>query len=583
MEIVEITPFLSVSAQPAIGDLKALADLGIRSIINNRPDGETDGQPDSAEVEQAALELGISYHHLPVVPGQISDQDVLDFSALLSELTGPVLAFCRTGTRAISLWALNEAKHLDVDVVLATAKRAGYDLENLVPRLAENFQHRTHSPYGKTIAAHTYDVVIVGGGAGGAAVAASLSQRRSELDIVVVEPRTQHYYQPGWTMVGAGVFGLAQTERPLSSVLPAQVKRLHSAVAGFEPTHNRVVLEDGERLRYRALVVAPGLQLNWHAIEGLPETLGHNQVTSNYSYDTAPYTWSCVRGLQEGRALFSQPPMPIKCAGAPQKVMYLSCDHWKRQGRLQDIEVEFHNAGQVLFGVDEYLPALKKYIARYGIDEHYQSNLVAVDGASGKAWFQETGADGATRRVEKDFGMLHVSPPQGPQPFMLGSPIANAEGWTEVDASTLQHTGYPNVFGIGDANATPNAKTAAAVRKQAPVVAENLLATLDGLAPNAAYDGYGSCPLTVERGKVVLAEFGYGGALQPTFPSWLLDGTRPSRLAWFFKERMLPPIYWQMMLKGREWLAEPQALSEDAAVPHIPGTATVAASIERRG
>lgn len=583
MEIKRITPFLSVAAQPAPEDLDELAGLGFRSMINHRPDNETEDQPTSAAMEQAAGAAGLAYHHLPVIPGQITDDDVTAFADRLGQLTGPVLAYCRTGTRAISLWALAEAKHLDVKVVLQTAKDAGYDLENLSGRLSANFRlgQSRAKPRQSQAHAHTHDVVIIGGGAGGLAAAASLLHRRSELDIVIVEPQARHYYQPGWTMVGAGVFDAAQTERPLRAVLPGSAKWLHAAVAGVEPEQRRIVLEDGERLRYRALVAAPGLDLHWHAIEGLVETLGRHGVTSNYSYETAPYTWSCVRTLRQGRALFTQPPMPIKCAGAPQKAMYLSCDEWQRNGHLRDIQVEFHTAGQTLFGVSDFLPALEGCIEHYGIDQRFQSNLVAVDGPAGKAWF-ETARERNATRIETEFDLLHVTPPQGPHPFMLGSPLADQDGWTEVDARTLQHVRYPDVFGLGDGCSAPSAKTAAAVRKQAPVVAENLLAVLDDLTPTAAYEGYGSCPLAVARGQVVLAEFGYGGTLQPTFPSWLIDGTQPSRLAWFVKERLLPPIYWHLMLKGREWLAQPGDLNEHTATPRIRGTATIAASIDRR-
>ncbi|SDK97178.1 sulfide:quinone oxidoreductase [Modicisalibacter muralis] len=254
-------------------------------------------------------------------------------------------------------------------------------------------------------------------------------------------------------------------------------------------------------------------------------------MTSNYRYDLAPYTWSQTKSLKKGRALFTQPPMPIKCAGAPQKAMYLSCDHWRRQGRLADIEVSFCNAGQVLFGVSAYVPALQDYIERYGINVDYQHRLVAVDGPSKIAHFMVAGEDGE-HQLEHPFDLLHVVPPQKAPTFIADSGLANEAGWLELDPETLQHVHHPAVFGLGDASGTSNAKTAAAVRQQAPVVAENLLASLDDRPLSAAYFGYGACPLTVERGRVVLAEFGYGGQLQPTFPRWLNDGTQATRLAW---------------------------------------------------
>ena len=255
--------------------------------------------------------------------------------------------------------------------------------------------------------------------------------------------------------------------------------------------------------------------------------------------------------------------MPIKCAGAPQKAMYLSCDIWRDSGVLPAIDVEFHNAGAALFGVPTYVPALMEYVEKYGIDLRLESNLVAVDADRRVATFERK-QDGVSERIEREFDMLHVVPPQVSHAVVANSPLAAASGFVEVDETTLRHKRFENIFGLGDAAGTSNAKTAAAARVQAPVVAVNALAALDGRPPVADYNGYGSCPLTVERGKIVLAEFGYGGKLLPSFPSWLLDGTRPTRTAWFLKERMLPPIYWQGMLKGREWMAAPHEIGKAA-------------------
>jgi sulfide:quinone oxidoreductase len=410
----------------------------------------------------------------------------------------------------------------------------------------------------------TYDVVVVGGGAGGIATAAGLLKRRPGISIALIEPHKAHHYQPGWTLVGGGVFDRAATERPMAEVMPKGVEWLKAAVAGFEPDRNQVVLEAGERVGYRSLVVSPGIELHWDGVEGLRDTLGRNGVTSNYLFEMAPYTWELVQALRGGTALFTQPPMPIKCAGAPQKAMYLSCDHWLRSGVLQDIDVEFLTAGAVLFGVKDYVPALMDYVEKYRAKLSFTANLKAVDGAAKKAWFEVKASDGSVAGVERSFDLLHVCPPQRAPAVVRGSPLADAAGWIEVSADTLQHPRFGNVFGLGDACSAPNAKTAAAVRKQAPTVARNVLAVLDGQAPRAVYDGYGACPLTVARGKVVLAEFGYGGKLLPTFP--FIDGTRPSRLAWLLKEKLLPSIYFQLMLKGHEWLAQPKLL------PHMPGT-----------
>ena len=399
-----------------------------------------------------------------------------------------------------------------------------------------------------------HDVVIVGGGAGGIAAAASMLNRRPGLDIAIVEPSEVHYYQPGWTMVGSGVFKAEATRRDEAQVMPREAKWLKTSAVAFEPADNRVLLADGNALTYEILIVAVGIKLDWGAIEGLEATLGKNGVTSNYRYDLAPYTWELVQSLEAGIALFTQPPMPIKCAGAPQKAMYLSCDIWRDRGLLRDIKVEFHNAGPVLFGVPDYVPALMEYVTTYGIGLNFGSRLVAVDGKERVATFATEGGE-----VKRAFDMLHVVPPQVAPDIIRSSPLAAESGWVEVDDRNLRHKKFPNVFALGDCGSMPNAKTAAAVRKQAPIVAANALAVLDGKDPWASYDGYGSCPLTVERGKIVLAEFGYGGKLLPTFPSWLIDGTQPRRLSWFLKTKILPWVYWNGMLKGREWLVEPEA------------------------
>lgn len=553
-----LTPILAVSSQLTLEDVRKAADEGYRSIICNRPDGEEPSQPAAQTIGDAAAALGLQFTHIPVVSGKITDEDVNAMEAALTAMNGPVLAYCRTGTRSANLWALSAAKDRNPDQILEIGRSAGYDLGSLRNRLIT--RHGSGRNGSRKPAA--YHVVVIGGGAAGIATASSLLSRRSNLKIAVVDPAEHHYYQPGWTLVGRGVFSADETKRRMADVMPRDVTWVQKAAVGFAPDENAVVLEDGSRLQYDALVVAPGLKLDWGAIKGLEETLGKNGVTSNYRYDLAPYTWELVQSLKHGRALFTQPPMPIKCAGAPQKAMYLSCDEWQRQGRLRDIEVEFHNPGAVLFGVPTYVPPLMEYVERYAIGLRFESKLVAVDGSSRTATFERKGPDGQTELVTEHFDMLHVCPPQTAPDFVRESPLAATSGWVDVDQYTLQHIRYQNVFSLGDVCSAPNAKTAAAVRKQAPVVAVNVLDVLKGQAPSAGYDGYGSCPLTVEKGKVILAEFGYGGKLLPSFPQWVVNGARPSRLSWFLKERMLPPIYWHGMLKGHEWLAQPQKVDQ---------------------
>lgn len=554
METKTLTDKLSVAEQLKLADIKHIAQAGFKTIINNRPDAEAPRQPRSETLQKRAGELGLDYRYIPVQPSGLSEENLADFKDALSEASGPILAFCRTGTRSTTLWAHAAADEMPVNSIINIAANAGYDLKKIKPKLEKMGNHMSL----KEQDTHKHTIVIIGGGSAGIATAASLLKRKPSLDIAIIEPKEEHFYQPGWTMVGGGIFSPEKTRRKMKDLMPKTVKWIKSSVSTFDPENNSVALSDGTKVAYEMLVTAPGLQLDFHKIEGLSETLGQNGVTSNYRYDLAPYTWELVKGLKSGTAIFTQPPMPIKCAGAPQKAMYLSGDHWKRTGVLENIDIKFCNTGGAIFGVAAFVPALMEYVERYNAELNFSEQLVKVDGPNKTAWFEKTDSDGNKTLVERKFDMLHVCPPQSAPDFIKASPLANDAGWVDVDQHTMQHNTYPNIYGLGDAGSTPNAKTMAAARKQAPIVASNIIAQMDGSNSRANYDGYGACPLTVERGKVVLAEFGYGGKLLPSLPVWMLNGTKPTRAAWFMKDSLLPNVYWNQMLKGKEFLAKPE-------------------------
>jgi len=558
MEIKTISSGFSVSDQITVDDLNILMDKQVKSIICNRPDNEAEDQPSIQALEQEAAQHQIEIHYLPVVHDTINEKDVHEFELAFNNTAKPVHAYCRSGLRAITLWSLMQIKQgTAVADVVAVAQQAGFDFSKFTSKFAALIESLRATVNSADLKA--YDVLIVGGGAAGISVASSLLKRDASLEIAIIDPADAHYYQPGFTMVGGGVFDLAQTRRPMDQVMPERVSWIKAAVAEFNPAENYVLLDSQAKVAYQHLVACPGLKLNWQGVDGLTEALGKNGVTSNYSPETAPYTWDLVQTLKSGKAIFTQPPMPIKCAGAPQKALYLSADYWLKQGLLgKGINIEFCNAGAVLFGVKEYVPALQSYMDKYQTTLSYGHNLTKVDGENKKAWFVVTNEAGESDVVEREFDMLHVCPPQQAPDFIRSSALADEAGWVDVDQHTLQHKKYSNIWSLGDVANTPNAKTAAAVRMQAPIVAHNLLQTMQGQqGQQVSYNGYGSCPLTVERGKIVLAEFGYGGALLPTFPKFILEGTRPTKTAWFLKEKILPKVYWDGMLKGKEWLVAP--------------------------
>lgn len=391
-----------------------------------------------------------------------------------------------------------------------------------------------------------HQVVIVGGGAGGTAVAARLLRRRPGLDVAVIDPASDHFYQPAWTLVGGGAYRAEDTRRALIHCLPKGTQLIAAEVAALHPEENQVELANGSRIGYEYLVVAAGIQIHWNAIDGLAETLGRNGVTSNYRYDLAPYTWELVQNFYGGTAIFTQPAGAVKCPGAPQKALYLSADQFRRQG-VRSASIQFRSGGASIFGVPSYAAALNEVMASYDAETHYGQNLVAVRGEEKVAVFESL-VDGEKVREEVHFDLLHVVPPQGPPDFIRTSPLADAAGWLDVNRNTLRHVRHANVFGLGDCTSTPNSKTAAAIKGQAPVLVENLVAALEGATGAVSYDGYAACPLTTSRGKVLLAEFTYGGTITPTLP---LDPRVPRRFYWWLKRTFLPWFYWNVLLKGR--------------------------------
>ncbi len=389
-----------------------------------------------------------------------------------------------------------------------------------------------------------HKILIVGGGTAGISVAHRLMRAIGNVGIAIVEPSEKHYYQPLWTLVGAGVCPKEESVRDEYSLIPSGVKWIKERVVDVKPEENIVKLDSGREITYDYLVMAPGLQLDWHKIKGLSEALGKDGVCSNYSYSLVGKTWEFISNFAGGTALFTQPNTPVKCGGAPQKIAYLAEDYFNISGVRDRVKMIFASANPGIFSVPKYAATLNKVIARKRINTMFRHDLIAVDGEAKRATFKhlDTG-----ETVDVNYDLLHVTPPMSAPDFIKQSPLADSAGWVDVNKATLQHNRFANVFSLGDCSNLPTSKTGAAIRKQSPVLVANLISQMRGEPLQKSYDGYSSCPLVTGYSSLVLAEFDYDLIPQETFP---FDQSEERYSMYVFKKDILPQIYWQGMMKG---------------------------------
>ncbi len=431
-----------------------------------------------------------------------------------------------------------------------------------------------------------FQVLVIGGGTAGIMVSSMIKRKNTAVQIGIIEPAKTHYYQPAWTLVGANTYSFEKTARPMSSLIPKGVEWIQEYADRFDPDNNKVITKNGTEITYDYLVVAPGLRMANEMVEGLQEALDKGVVCSNYT--NPQHTWETLKNFKGGTALFTQPSTPIKCAGAPQKIMYLADEHFRKEGVRKNTDIVFAMPSGVIFGVKIIADTLMNVIDRKDINVRFFHKLVKIDAGKKIAWYEivkdltaggcVTITDGDKKALDRDiqynykdvkvsregemygihFDMMHLAPPQSAPDFIRNSTLVSEAGWVEVDSKTMQHVRYSNIFSLGDVSNLPTSKTGAAIRKQAPVVVANILKMIAANSlTDREYNGYTSCPLVTGYGKMVLAEFDYSQNFEPDpklkqFPLMIKDSSKEHWRLWILKKYMLPYLYWNKMMKGIE-------------------------------
>lgn len=393
---------------------------------------------------------------------------------------------------------------------------------------------------------NSFKIVIVGAGTAGISVAARLLRQAQYLsnEIAIIDPAEKHYYQPLWTLVGGGASKKEDSERDMETLIPEGAVWIKQAVESFDPERNQVTLDNQSTITYEYLIVAAGIEIDWDSVKGLKAALGTKNVCSNYSFEHVQYTWETIRNFTSGTALFTHPNSPVKCGGAPQKIMYLAENYFRKQGIRENVNIIFRSANPAIFDVVKYQKALEKVVEKRDIHTQFRRDLIEVKADEKVAVFKNLDT-GELEEVQYD--MLHAVPHMKSPTFIANSPLADEGGWVDVDKHTLQHKKYENVFGMGDNTNLPTSKTGAAIRKQAPVVAENLIAIIRHQQMKQQYNGYSSCPIVTGYNKLILAEFDYDKNPAESMP--FNQGVERTSM-YIMKKDMLPIMYWNGMLKG---------------------------------
>ena len=405
-------------------------------------------------------------------------------------------------------------------------------------------------------------IVIIGGGAAGLSMAALLGRWLEDPDITLIDASDRQYYQPGFTLVASGVYAPDEVWKNQKDCIPSNIKWIKDIVKEVNPISNQITTEANGNISYDFLVLTPGLQINWEKTEGITkETLGEGNAHSIYDFDGAIKTWEAIQKFSQtgGKAIFTDTYTKHKCGGAPKKICLLTEHYTRKQNTRENAIINYYTADKALYDVPYYVPRLLEIYKERNIDITLNTRLKGIDTVAKRVYMEniETiGEEKIITPVTEDYEFLHFTPPMSAPDFVRNSGFSwtegklAAEGWVMVDKETLVHKTYPNVVCLGDCAGIPTSKTSAAVRKQVPVAAMNLISLMDGKTPTEKYNGYAACPIITDYGHVLLCEFDYDKNPQPSFPFTLLDMSKEQAAAWQLKVKVLKPLYYHGMLNG---------------------------------
>lgn len=408
-------------------------------------------------------------------------------------------------------------------------------------------------------------IVVVGGGAAGISTAAKLLRWLENPDITIIDPSDLHYYQPGFTLIGGGVYGADDVYKKQADCIPDGAKWIKDSVVEIDPSKNKISTLKSGTVPYDFLVLAPGIQINWDGVEGISrETLGEGDAHCIYDHQGAVRTWQGMQKFAKngGKGLFFDTYTKHKCGGAPKKICMLAEHLSRKLGTREKLDFNYCTASRELYDVPFFTKRLLEIYKERNIPVSTRTKLKGIDTSTKTAYFQTEVPSktdpSKTEILEKKEGydFIHFLPPMTAPDFVKKSGLSietgkrAAEGWAAVDKHTLVHPKYSNIIVLGDASALPTSKTSAAVRKQYPIAARNLISIMEGKAPEEKYDGYAACPIVTDYGHVLMCEFDYAKEPEISFPLSLFDMSKESRIAWFLKVYALKPMYFYGMLNG---------------------------------